>query len=72
MHFFCISSLGAELHAQQRAGTSAVQSPAFSASSVGVVALIAGLGFHLKMDFVQFLWSDTLGWHSDELSSLDR
>lgn len=35
MHFFCISSLGAELHAQKRAGTSAAQSPAFSASSVG-------------------------------------
>lgn len=50
MHFFCISSVDDELPVQQRTGTSAAQSPAFSAGSVGVVALIAGLGFHLKMD----------------------
>uniref|UniRef100_A0A803VZK6 PDZ and LIM domain 5 n=1 Tax=Ficedula albicollis TaxID=59894 RepID=A0A803VZK6_FICAL len=54
MHFFCISSVGAELRAQQRAGTSAAQFAAFSASSVGVVALTAGPGLHLDMNLYSF------------------
>lgn len=38
---------------------------------VDVVALVAGLGFHLEMDLYSFC-SDTLGWRSGELCSLDR
>lgn len=61
--FFVYFLLGAELHAKQRAGTSAAQSPASLASSVGVVALFAGLGFHLEMGLDSFcrvtLWDDS-------------